>query len=86
MLVNEVDFRLDTLDNEWLGHGYQERISSLEKAIEQLQKSDLNNQSVSNENPKIIITRAPPADHRSVQLAQEEYEQFRQTLEQYLID
>ncbi|CAF3419903.1 unnamed protein product [Rotaria socialis] len=71
---------LDTLDNEWLGQGFQEHLTSLESAIEQLETSYNISKSKTNEKPTIIITKAASFD-RSVHLANEEYEELFQTIQ-----
>ncbi len=71
---------LDTLDNEWLGQGYQERISSIETALEQLETSSNQSNQIATENPTFIITQTVNSD-RSVRLAHEEYEQVLQSIQ-----
>jgi hypothetical protein len=71
---------IDTLDNEWIGQGFQERLSSLESAIEQLEISNKHSKQMTTEKPTIIITHATNSD-RSIQLANEEYEQLLQSIQ-----
>ncbi|CAF4962718.1 unnamed protein product, partial [Rotaria magnacalcarata] len=71
---------LDTLDNEWLGQGFQEHLTSLESAVEQLETSYNISKSKTNEKPTIIITKAASSD-RSVHVANEEYEELFQTIQ-----
>jgi len=71
---------LEILDNEWLGQSFQERISSLESAIEQLENSNNNSKQKGVEKPTIIITHAASSD-RSIQIANEEYEQLLQSIQ-----
>ncbi|CAF0952708.1 unnamed protein product [Rotaria sordida] len=71
---------LDVLDNEWLGQGFQERISSLESAIERLENYNYNSKTMTNEKPTIIITRATSSDH-SIHIANEEYDELFQSIQ-----
>jgi len=66
---------IDTLDNEWLGQGFQERLSSLEATIEQLETPNKHSKEMPIEKPTIIITHATSSDH-SINTANEEYEQL----------
>ncbi|UJR22182.1 hypothetical protein I4U23_025246 [Adineta vaga] len=70
---------LDILDNEWLGQGFQERLSSLESTVKQLENPYLNTKSNSVEKPTIIVTKTFSSDG-SIQSANEEYEQFLQSI------
>ena len=71
---------IDTLDNEWVGQGFQERLSSLESAITQLENPDLSSKQMAAEKPTIIITQATTSDH-SLHIANEEYEQLLQSIQ-----
>ncbi|CAF4635875.1 unnamed protein product [Rotaria sp. Silwood1] len=71
---------LDTLDNEWLGQGFQEHLSSLESAIEQLETLNGNSKPMTNEKPTIIITQATSSD-RSIYIANEEYDELFQSIQ-----
>lgn len=73
-------FLIDTLDNEWLGQGFQERLCSLESAIEQLETPNKNSKQNPIEKPTIIVTQAMSSD-RSIHTANEEYEQFLQSIQ-----
>ena len=73
-------FCIDALDNEWLGQGFQERLSSLERAIAQVESPDKNSKSMSIEKPTIVISQAVNSD-RSIHAANEEYEQLFQSIQ-----
>lgn len=76
-LINSLAFFfiIDTLDNEWLGQGFQEHLSALESAIEQLENGSMGSKTKSTEKPTIIITKAASSD-RSVHTANEEYDEL----------
>ena len=67
---------IDTLDNEWLGQGFQERLTSLESAIGQLE----NSKKTTTEKPTIIITQVASSD-RSIHIANEEYEELLESIQ-----
>ncbi|CAF2638324.1 unnamed protein product [Rotaria sp. Silwood2] len=71
---------LDILDNEWLGQGFQERLSSLESAIEQLETSNYKSKPMTNEKPTIIVTQATSSD-RSIHIANDEYDELFQSIQ-----
>lgn len=78
---------LDILDNEWLGYTYQEKLKELEVSLEQMEKSLSSTTGVmSCETPTILITQPVPSEARSIQLANEEYEEVRRNLSQFLIN
>ena len=74
-----VSLSLDTLDNECLGHSFQEKLSSLESAIEQLENPQQTKRTVAGERPTIVVTRASSTS-RSLQIAEDEYEQLLETI------
>ncbi len=71
---------IDTLDNEWLGQGFHERLSSLQSAIERLEQSTKHSKQLPTDKPTIIITQAT-GSYQSIHTANEEYEQFLQSLQ-----
>ncbi len=71
---------IDTLDNDWLGQGFHERLSSLQTAIEQLEQPTKRSKQFPSDKPTIIITKATSAD-QSIHTANEEYEEFLQSLQ-----
>lgn len=74
-------FHLDTLDNEWLGQGFQECLSSLESTIEDLEERPKKSlEERTSTKPMIIITEASRSD-QTIRQANEEYEQFLQSLQ-----
>ena len=73
-------FHLDTLDNEWLGQGFQEHLSSLESTIETLERPKKSFEEMTSTKPMIIITEASRSD-QTLRQANEEYEQFLQSLQ-----
>lgn len=75
-----VAFHLDTLDNEWLGQGFQEHLSSLQSTIEDLERPKISAEDKSSSKPMIIVTE-PSRSDQSIRQANEEYEQFLQSLQ-----
>ena len=71
---------LDTLDNEWLGQGFQEHLSTLQSTIEDLERPKKFVEDKSSTKPMIIITE-PSRSDQSIRQANEEYEQFLQSLQ-----
>lgn len=66
----------DVLDHQWLGHGFDERIASLHRAIQQLETTE---PSLPAEKPRIVVTQASVTT-RSIERANEEYEELLQML------
>ena len=71
---------VDILDNEWIGISFQERLSSLESYIEQLETADTYSRKMTAKQPSIIITQATSSD-RSINMANEEYEQLYESIQ-----
>lgn len=76
---NDSCLSVDTLDNECLGHSFQEKLSSLETAIEQLENPHQTKRTAAGERPTIVVTRASSTS-RSLQIAEDEYEQLLETI------
>lgn len=68
------------MDNEWLGQGFQEHLSSLQSTIEDLEQPKKSSGEISPTKPMIIITEPSRAD-QAIRQANEEYEQFLQSLQ-----
>lgn len=66
----------DTLDHQWLGHGFDERVATLHRAIERLEGTE---PSLPAEKPRIVVTQASVTP-RSIERANEEYEELLQML------
>jgi len=83
---------LDILDNEWLGQGFQERLSALENAIENLENGRKTTAtSCKQQNPTIVVTQAGSNSNGSVdslssiRAANDEYEQLLISIQTLLI-
>ncbi len=63
-----------------MGQGFQERLSSVESAISQLENPNDSSKQMASEKPRIIITQATTSDH-SLHIANEEYEQLLQSIQ-----
>jgi len=83
---------LDTLDNEWLGQGFHERLSALENAIEHLENGRGISSSHQKQNPNIIITQAnintdttTNDSLSSIRAANDEYEQLLKLIDELIV-
>lgn len=64
----------DTLDHQWLGYGFDEQITAIDRTLKKLESSSAE-PSLSMEKPRIVITQAS-LTHRSIERANEEYEEL----------